>query len=128
MKLHQESLQANNAVTAYGPDYVDINKERFTHSIIVAPTGPVLVWPVNSFAALQPEHFAALLDGTPEVVIFGSGQRLRFPHPRLTSALTSVRIGVETMDFQAACRTYNILMAEGRKVTAVLLIENETSA
>jgi uncharacterized protein len=57
------------------------------------------------------------------VVVFGSGERLRFPHPRLTAALTAKRIGVETMDFKAACRTYNILMAEGRKVAAALLIE-----
>lgn len=64
-----------------------------------------------------------LLEPQPEVVVFGSGARLRFPHPRLTAQLTAQRVGVETMDFQAACRTYNILMAEGRKVAAALLIE-----
>jgi uncharacterized protein len=72
---------------------------------------------------LSAEHFAMLVDSAPEVVVFGSGERLRFPHPRLTAALTAKRIGVETMDFKAACRTYNILMAEGRKVAAALLIE-----
>lgn len=117
-----------NTVTGYGADYVEINKQRFNHSVAVFPDGPIQAWPVNLFADLQPEHFASLLDRKPEVVIFGSGQRLRFPHPRLTAPLTQTRIGVETMDFQAACRTYNILMAEGRKVAAVLLIESEAPA
>src|SRR5262249_19424716 len=106
-------------------DYVEINLERHTGSIIVLPEEPVIAWPVSSFEALAPEHFALLIEPAPEVVIFGSGERLRFPHPRLTSALAAQRIGVETMDFKAACRTYNILMAEGRKVAAALLIEQE---
>lgn len=123
LKLHQDASGALNTVTGYGPDYVDVNLERHEQSVIVLPGGPVLAWPVSSFDALAPEHFAMLLEPAPEVVIFGSGARLRFPHPRLVAALTARRIGVETMDFQAACRTYNILMAEGRKVAAALLIE-----
>ncbi len=123
LKLHQDASGALNTVTGYGPDYVDVNLERHETSVIVLPGAPVQAWPVSSFDALAPEHFAMLLDPTPELVIFGSGARLRFPHPRLVAALTAKRIGVETMDFQAACRTYNILMAEGRKVAAALLIE-----
>ncbi|MEI6000609.1 Mth938-like domain-containing protein [Paraburkholderia bengalensis] len=123
LKLHQDSSGALNTVTGYGADYVEINLERHTDSIIVLPDSPVIEWPVSSFEALSPEHFALLIEPAPEVVIFGSGERLRFPHPRLTVALSARRIGVETMDFKAACRTYNILMAEGRKVAAALLIE-----
>jgi uncharacterized protein len=123
LKLHQDSNGALNTVTGYGTDYVEINLHRHAGSIIVLPEGPVIPWPVSSFDALSPEHFAQLIEPAPEVVIFGSGERLRFPHPRLTAALAKHRIGVETMDFQAACRTYNILMAEGRKVAAALLIE-----
>jgi uncharacterized protein len=123
LKLHQDSSGALNTVTGYGAGYVEINLERHTGSIIVLPQGAVLSWPVSSFEALSPEHFALLIEPAPEVVIFGSGERLRFPHPRLTAALAAHRIGVETMDFKAACRTYNILMAEGRKVAAALLIE-----
>ena len=123
MKLHQDSSGALNTVTGYGPDYVDVNLERHSGSILVLPAAPVIPWPVSSFEQLSPEHFAMLIDAAPEVVVFGSGERLRFPHPRLTAALTAKRIGVETMDFKAACRTYNILMAEGRKVAAALLIE-----
>jgi uncharacterized protein len=127
LKLHQESLPSQNTVTGYGPDYVDINLVRHHGSIILAPDAPIIAWPVTSFTDLAAEHFAMLLApevGAPvEVVVFGSGQRLRFVHPRLTSMLAERRIGLETMDFQAACRTYNILMAEGRKVAAALLIE-----
>lgn len=123
LKLHQDPSEALNTVTGYGPDYVDINLARHEHSVIVLPAAPVMAWPVDAFEALEARHFELLLDPSPEVVIFGSGARLRFPHPRLTAALAARRIGVETMDFQAACRTYNILMGEGRKVAASLLIE-----
>ncbi|WP_144113719.1 Mth938-like domain-containing protein [Paraburkholderia sp. BCC1886] len=123
MKLHQDASGALNTVTGYGADYVEINLVRHSGSILVLPESPVIAWPVASFEALSADHFAMLVDYAPEVVVFGSGERLRFPHPRLTAALTAKRIGVETMDFKAACRTYNILMAEGRKVAAALLIE-----
>jgi uncharacterized protein len=123
LKLHQESSGTLNTITSYGADYVAINLERHGSSIIVMPEKPVIDWKVSSFEALAPEHFDALLEAGPEVVIFGSGARLRFPHPRLTAQLSRLRIGVETMDFGAACRTYNILMSEGRRVAAALLIE-----
>ncbi|MBN3814202.1 Mth938-like domain-containing protein [Paraburkholderia sp. Ac-20347] len=123
MKLHQDSSGALNTVTGYGADYVEINLERHNGSILVMPDSPVQPWPVNAFDSLTPELFAMLLPLKPEVVVFGSGERLRFPHPRLTAPLSAQRIGVEAMDFKAACRTYNILMAEGRRVALALLIE-----
>ncbi len=123
LKLHQDSSGALNTVTGYGADYVEINLERHENSLIVLPDLPVIPWPVNAFDALTPELFEMLLAPAPEVVVFGSGARLRFPHPRLTAALAAKRIGVEAMDFKAACRTYNILMSEGRRVAAALLIE-----
>lgn len=127
MKLHQDSAGTLNTVTGYGADYVDVNLQRYEHSILVFPHTPVVPWPVSSFDALTPEHFDALVESAGasgvEVVVFGTGARLRFAHPRLTVALSRRRIGIEAMDFQAACRTYNILMAEGRKVALALLIE-----
>lgn len=110
-------------MTAYGDGYVEINLQRHQGSLIVMPELPVRSWPVTSFAGLEAAHFNMLLDDAPELVIFGSGARLRFPHPKLTAALAERRVGIETMDLQAACRTYNVLMAEGRKVAAALLIE-----
>ncbi|MCI3208506.1 Mth938-like domain-containing protein [Pandoraea capi] len=128
MKLHQDPSQAAlNTVTGYGPGYVEVNKVRYDESVIIAPEGDVLPWPVSRFDALDASHFEALRALDPEVVIFGSGARLRFAHPRLTTALTSQRIGVDSMDTQAACRTYNILMSEGRRVVLAVLIETEAT-
>jgi len=123
LKLHADPSQSLNTVTAYGPGYIEINAVRHERSLLVMPEGPIEPWPVDRFEDLTPEHFEALLDKGAEVVLLGTGDRLRFPHPRLTAALARRRIGVEAMDLQAACRTYNILMAEGRKVAAVLLLE-----
>ena len=124
MKLHAHPNAHYNTVTAYGDAYVDINARRHDHSLVVLPEDVLEPWPVARFAVLTPEHFAALVAHRPEVVLFGSGNKLRFPHPRLTGALRAAGIGMETMDLQAACRTYNILMAEGRRVLAALLIES----
>jgi uncharacterized protein len=79
------------------------------------------VWPVTSFEALTTENFEQIAATEPDVVILGTGAKQKFVHPRLTSSLTNDRIGVECMDNQAACRTYNILMAEGRKVALALI-------
>lgn len=128
MKLHQDPSQAAlNTVTGYGPGYVEVNKVRFDHSVIISPEGTTALWPVSRFDALDASHFDTLRARDPEVVIFGSGARLRFAHPRLTTGLTSQRIGVDSMDTQAACRTYNILMSEGRRVVLAVLIESEAT-
>ncbi|MEM5428739.1 Mth938-like domain-containing protein [Cupriavidus oxalaticus] len=128
MKLHADQPQSLNTVTAYGPDYIEINLVRHTTSILVMPEGEIRPWPVNRFEDLEPVHFEQLAELNPEVVLLGTGSRLRFPHPRLTASLSRRHVGVDAMDMQAACRTYNILMAEGRKVAAVLLIEPAADA
>lgn len=124
LKLHSsDSSTILNTVTGYGDGYIEINKVRYEHSVLVMPEGAVVPWEVSRFEDLTPEHFARVLELGAEVVIFGTGNKLRFPHPRLTVPLTEKRIGVDAMDLQAAGRTYNILMLEGRKVAAALLIE-----
>ncbi len=125
LKLHAPSTAFYNTFTAYGDDFVDVNEKRLDFSAIVIPEGEIIPWPVTRFEDLSTTHFEAIaqLAAKPEVVLFGSGRRLRFPHPRLTQALTRQGIGIETMDLHAACRTYNILMGEGRKVAAALLFE-----
>jgi uncharacterized protein len=90
---------------------------------LVPASGGVVAWPVANFASLTEAHFEAIALLAPELVIFGSGPRIRFPHPSLLKPLISRRIGVETMDTAAACRTYNVLLAEGRAVVAALLFE-----
>lgn len=121
MKLHPDAIQGSS-VTGYGPGWVEVNGERFTSSLVISPAGKRMLWNCAQFEDLQLSHFEQLADLDTELVIFGSGSRIRFPHPSLIQTLYARRIGVETMDTQAACRTYNFLAAEGRKVVAGLLL------
>jgi len=123
LKLHADTPTTQNTVTAYGPGFVEINRVRHTTHVIVT-ADQVEPWPVASFDALEASTFEQLRDLRSEVVLLGTGARQRFPHPRLTRPLTDARIGLEVMDTQAACRTYNILMAENRRVAAALLVES----
>ncbi len=123
MKLHATATQQYKTVTAYDDAGVEINLARFTASLLVLPEAAPTPWPVAGFDQLSSAHFDQIDATRPDVVILGTGRRQRFVHPKLTTALTSRRIGVECMDNQAACRTYNILMAEGRKVALALIFE-----
>ena len=123
LKLHADTPTALNTVTAYGPGFIEINKVRHTSPLLLTPA-QVEPWPIASFEALAEADFQRLRALDPEVVLLGTGARQRFPHPRLTSPLASARIGLEVMGTSAACRTYNILMAEGRKVVAALMPES----
>lgn len=123
MKLHTTETQQYQTVTSYDDSGVELNAIHFNHSLIVLPETAPVPWPVTSFDELTTVHFAQIEATAPDVVILGTGSRQRFVHPRLITALTARRIGVECMDSQAACRTYNILMAEGRKVALALIIE-----
>ena len=120
MKLHASAPTRLNTFTAYGEGYVMVNGERHAASLLVLPER-LEAWPVAGFESLAEEHFARIAALQPELVLLGTGSRLRFPHPRLTTALARAKIGLEVMDLQAACRTYNILMAEERRVAAALL-------
>lgn len=121
MKLHAHRPGAANTVTAYGAGWIEINATRHAHAVLVVPDAPVLAWPPARFEDLAATHFEAIAALGPEVVLLGTGAVQRFAHPRLLVALSARRVGVEAMDTGAACRTYNILMAEGRKVLAALL-------
>lgn len=128
MKLQPDRLDVQS-ILGYGPGWVGLASqgvaEKIHHSVVIGSGGDKFDWECPSFEALTPAHFTRLLDSKPELVIFGSGAKLRFPPPALLSALMAQRIGVETMDTLAACRTYNILAGEGRRVTAALLIEED---
>ena len=123
MKLQPDPKEALNTVTRYDAQYIEINEIRFNQSIIVMPLGAVEAWSVKSFNDLSRHDFSKIIEKKPALVIFGSGQRIRFPAPSLLQDLIQARIGFETMDTQAACRTYNILMSEGRLVLGAFLIE-----
>jgi uncharacterized protein len=121
MKMRADRMEGQNAIARHGPDGVVVNAVTWTQSVVVPWTGTVLPWQAADFAALTAVHFARLAALSPELVIFGSGARLRFPAPALLRPLIEAGIGVETMDTAAACRTYNVLLAESRSVVAALL-------
>jgi uncharacterized protein len=122
LKLHLEPATSLNAFTGYGEGYVMVNGKRIERSVVVLPERLLPDWPPATFDTLAPEHFAMLADIGSEIVLLGTGAKLRFPRAELIAPLVRAGVGVEVMDLQAACRTYNILMAEQRKVAAALLI------
>ena len=122
MKLQPDKFDVQS-ISAYGPGWVALDGEKITSSLIISSQGQRLDWPCRSFVDLTPAHFEQIATLDAELVIFGSGERIRFPQPVWLRPLMAKRIGVETMDTQAACRTYNILAGEGRHVVAALLLE-----
>lgn len=122
MKMHLQNSGTANVIRAHARGEVRINDQTYSHSLIVTPTQLVLDWGPPDFGALACEHFAAIAQLQPELVLLGTGIRLAFPRPELTVALMHAGIGLEVMDTAAACRTYNILMGEGRQVAAALLL------
>jgi uncharacterized protein len=123
MKLQADRMEGMNAIARHGPDGVIVNGKEHRSAVIVPWRGGVSAWAPSDFEGLAQEHFEALAALGPELVIFGSGARLRFPRPLFLQPLMTRRIGIETMDTAAACRTYNVLLAEGRAVVAALLFD-----
>jgi uncharacterized protein len=126
MKLQPDRMDVQ-AVTGYGPGWIALNGEKFQHSLLITSTGLCQDLACQRFEDLGPSHFSKLAELPVEMVIFGSGSRLRFPLPAWLAPLMAKRMGLETMDTAAACRTYNILAGEGRPVAAVLLVEPEAT-
>lgn len=109
--------------TAYGDGYVAVNHEKHEQNLILLPESIIPAWSTASLATLSDADMQKLLDLGVEIVLLGTGKRLRFPPSALLRPFAPAGIGIEIMDLQAACRTYNILAAEGRKVAAALLFD-----
>lgn len=122
MKLHLNSTAGQYAISGYGEGFVQINGQHHESNILVLPDRLEPGWLLGGFEDLTEAHFAAVAGHAPDIVLLGTGSRLRFPHPRLYAGLMSRGIGVEIMDLGAACRTYNFLSAEGRRVAAALIM------
>ena len=122
MKFEREQPDGRNAFTGYGEGYVEVNRRRHEASLVVSGESLITDWPVASVEGLAADHMAAIVALKPEVVLLGTGAKLRFPSPALLAPLYKAGIGVEVMDTPAACRTYNILQGEGRNVLAALII------
>jgi uncharacterized protein len=122
MKIQPDKFDVQS-ISGYGPGWVGVGSEKITSSVVIGSKGQRFEWACQRFEDLSAAHFATLADLSPELVIFGSGARIRFPQPAWLAPLYAKRIGIETMDTQAACRTYNILAGEGRDVVLAVLIE-----
>lgn len=122
MKLHLQATSGQNIITSYGTGHVFVNQRRHESSLIVLPDSIVDDWPATTFDDLALSHVEAIVALAPEIVLLGTGPVLRFPDTSLLRPLIASGIGFEIMDMGAACRTYNVLMAEGRKVAAALLL------
>ncbi len=122
MKLHRTPGAGLQLFSGYGAGYVSVNHVRYEKCVIVTP-GAVSEWAVDGFESLAAADFAFIAEHKPEIVILGTGVKQRFPAPALGRALASSGAGVEVMDTRAACRTYNILASEGRKVVAAIVLE-----
>ena len=129
VKLHLDPITGANAITGHGPGYVAINGGKINNSVIVLPDRIINPWPIASLSMSAPSlciaDFAELLELKPELIVFGSGTKFQFPDRRILAAFASARIGFEVMDTSAASRTYNVLMSEGRRIAAALLVDHD---
>lgn len=123
MKLHLANTAGLNMFIAYGDDYVAVNHEKHLKNLILLPESIIHEWSTATIDTLSASDMQKLLELDTEIILLGTGKRLRFPAGPLMRPFAPAGIGLEIMDLQAACRTYNILAAEGRKVAAALLFD-----
>ncbi|MDE2441183.1 MAG: Mth938-like domain-containing protein [Betaproteobacteria bacterium] len=121
MKLHTSNTAGLNLFTAYGDDFVAVNQEKYFANLILLPESIIQDWTSATVATLTEADMEALVKLGTEIILLGTGAKLRFPSGQLLRPFANAGIGLDVMDLQAACRTYNILAAEGRKVAAALL-------
>lgn len=123
MKIALDNADGLHAITSYQPGRVHIRDRRFTSSLLVLPDAPLQAWPPTTLETLQAGHFAPVVAQAPELLILGTGETHLFPEPAVLAPLMAHRIGVESMQNAAACRTFNVLLAEQRRVALALLID-----
>ncbi len=125
LKLHPDPQGSDNLVTAYASDSITVNGRVLTRSLLLLPDRVDPQWGPDSYAALNVQHIEQIVAVTCDVILIGTGQRQRFPPPALLKPLIETGRGFEIMDTAAACRTYNILVGEGRLPLAALIIEKD---
>ncbi|MEJ2061109.1 MAG: Mth938-like domain-containing protein [Gammaproteobacteria bacterium] len=122
MKFTEEVNESSFVIHAYEAGFVNVNETLYRSSLIVSPNFIKPDWRPETFEELCAEDLAPVLELQPEILLIGTGGRHQFPHPQILRDIYAAGIGVEIMETGAACRTYNILMAEGRRVAAALLM------
>ena len=123
MKFQPETLAGVNTIARHEAGRIVVGPQAYTHGVVVPWVGAVSPWPLARIDDLRPALVEQLAALAPEVVIFGTGARLRFPPMALLRPLIERRIGFESMDTAAACRTYNVLVTEHRSVVAALIVD-----
>ncbi|MDD2699963.1 MAG: Mth938-like domain-containing protein [Sideroxydans sp.] len=121
LALHLEKVSHLKTFTGHGDGYVTVNDRRYEQAVVVTAGAVLSDWPATDFASLTTGHFDYFIEMQPEVLLLGTGKQQQFAHPQLYQKLMQAGIAVEFMDTPAACRTYNILVAEDRKVVAAVL-------
>lgn len=119
LNLHANDL---NSIQAYTENSVTIQGHIYTQSIIISPEQLVPNWPVGAATGLHVADFAVLGTLEVEILLLGTGKKQVFPDAQLLVAMRQQQIGLEVMDTAAACRTFNILLSEGRRVAAALIL------
>ncbi len=122
MKVSLDTGSASHRIRAYGEGSITINEDVYTSDLIVMPEHIVVDWDSVPVAELTPEHLDVIEPYEPEIILLGTGREQRFPPMQMIAALSRRGIGLEAMDTAAACRTYNVLMSEDRRVAAALLL------
>ena len=125
MRFAQDSF-AINSIRAYNDGKITVNEKTISQSVVITPDGNQ-PWGPRSIEELTPEHINQLCELDPELVIIGTGKALTLPPPALTVALQIRGIGVEIMAHGAACRTFNVLLAEDRRVIVALIMGSPKS-
>jgi uncharacterized protein len=121
MKFHLQA-PTGNVLTGFGPGWVRIGTQEYRENVVLTAERIGTGFAAHGFDALEEADYATLLTDSPEIVLLGTGEKQRFPKPSLLRTLIDARVGIEVMDTRAACRTFNILVAEGRRVTAALIV------
>lgn len=122
MELNLDTGEGRYQIRAYAKDFIQVNAQKIRHSLIVMPEQLIVPWPPQTIADLTAEHLQIIANLHPSIVLLGSGEHLVFPNPELLNVFYQQKIGIEVMNNGAACRTYTVLMSEGRKVAAALLL------
>ncbi|MCG8428686.1 MAG: Mth938-like domain-containing protein [Chromatiales bacterium] len=122
MKFSVDNLADGNIINAYTDEKVMIAGQVYSNSLIVLPDRIIEDWPIATFEQLNAGAFETLAALEPDIIILGTGDRQQFPPPKLYQALIEAHIGLEVMNTAAACRTYNVLTSENRRVAAALIV------
>ena len=122
MQFAEDHAAAEFIIRSCSAEAVCVNDQNLTESFMLLPGRPIQSWPVAANESLRPQHFSAVLEHKPELVVLGTGADLRLPDPEVYGVLLSNGIGLEAMTTMAACRTYNLLAQDGRDVAAYLIL------